>query len=116
MPGPVDALDLVVPVAVVPGRRRQSSSTRQPASAPASASRATRASATTGTAACLKASTGATLRLTKRTSGLVKMLWEAVAKSAQRVPTPTTTSASRAMALAPSVPVTPIAPRAEGWS
>ena len=96
--------------------RRQASSTVQPASASASASRATLASATTGMAACLKASTGATLTLTKRTSGLAKTLWEAVAKSAQRVPTPRTTSASRAMALAPSVPVTPMAPRAEGWS
>ena len=117
MPGPVDALDLVVPVAVVPGRRLSPVLVgRQPARAPVRASRASRASATTGVAACLNASTGATLTLTKRTSGLVKMLWEAVAKSAQRVPIPSTTSASRAMALAPSVPVTPMAPRAEGWS
>ena len=41
---------------------------------------------------------------------------DAVVKSEYRVPTPMTTSASRATMLAPFVPVAPIAPRADGWS
>ena len=45
-----------------------------------------------------------------------KMLREAVVKSLQRVPTPRTRSASRAIALAAVVPVAPIAPTACGWS
>ncbi len=36
-------------------------------------------------------------------------------KSLNRVPTPITTSASRAMMFAPSVPVTPTAPKFSGW-
>ena len=117
VPGPVDALHLVVPVAVVPGRRSPPVVVGPPAGqGPGQRVQGLASVGDQGMAACLKASTEATLTLTKRTSGLVKMLWEEVAKSAQRVPTPTTRSASRAMALAPSVPVTPMAPRAEGWS
>ena len=55
---------------------------------------------TSGRPRCLAASTGATLMLTKRTSGSAKRLREAVVKSLQRVPTPSTRSASRASALA----------------
>ena len=58
---------------------------------------------------------GATLRLMKCASS-AKSEREAVVKSLQRVPTPRTTSASRAIALAAVVPVAPIAPSDCGWS
>jgi hypothetical protein len=64
----------------------------------------------------LKESTGATLRLTKRTSSSAKSVRDAVVKSLQRVPTPSTASASRASAFAAVVPVAPIAPTAHAWS
>jgi hypothetical protein len=47
---------------------------------------------------------------------LAKTLREAVVKSLQRVPTPRTTSASRASALAAVEPVAPTAPTDDGWS
>jgi hypothetical protein len=56
------------------------------------------------------------LTLTKRTSGSRNAVFDAVVKSDQRVPTPRTRSASAATRFAASVPVTPIAPRDEGWS
>ena len=66
--------------------------------------------------ACLAASTAATLTLTNRTPGSRKAVRLAVVKSDQRVPMPTTTSASAAIRLAASVPVAPIAPSDNGWS
>ncbi len=87
-----------------------------PSSASVSASSPTRASASSGSPECLIESIGATLRLTKRTSSLAKIEREAVVKSLQRVPTPSTTSASRARAFASVVPVAPIAPADCGWS
>ena len=92
-----------------------SASALQPSSAVESASSPLRASATSGSPACLKASTVATLRLMKRASS-ANSEREAVVKSLQRVPTPRITSASRAIALAAVVPVAPIAPSDCGWS
>jgi hypothetical protein len=62
----------------------------------------------------LAVSSPATLTLTKRTSGSWNAVFEAVVKSLQRVPTPITTSASRARRFAAGVPVAPIAPSAAG--
>ena len=84
--------------------------------AAASASIASRASATIATAECFPASASATFTLTKRTSGRANAVLDAVVKSVQRVPIPMTRSASRAMRFAASVPVAPIAPRESGWS
>ena len=56
------------------------------------------------------------LTFTNRTSGSRKAVFEAVVKSLQRVPMPITRSASAATRFAANVPVTPIAPSAEGWS
>ena len=58
-----------------------SASAAQPSSASWSASRPRRASPTSGTATCLCASSGATLRLTKRTCGWAKIVRDAVVKS-----------------------------------
>ncbi len=53
---------------------------------------------------------------TKRTPGSWKADFDAVVKSLHRVPTPMTTSASRARRFAADVPVAPTAPRLSGWS
>ena len=74
-----------------------------------SASRPSRASATSGSAGVLERVDGGDVEVDedarRRTSER-----DAVVKSLQRVPTPRTTSASRAAALAAVVPVAPIAP------
>ena len=54
--------------------------------------------------------------LTKRTPGAANTVRDAVVKSLHRVPTPSTTSASRANAFAAVVPVAPTAPTDRGWS
>ena len=97
-------------------RCSHAASTRLPASSWCSASSATRASATTGRPLCFAASNDVTLMLTKRTPGSWNADFDAVVKSLQRVPTPITTSASRASRLAAAVPVAPTAPRLSGWS
>ena len=66
------------------------------------------------TPACLAASSAVTLRLTNRTSGCWNAVRDAVVKSLYRVPTPITTSASRASALATGEPVDPTPPTACG--
>jgi hypothetical protein len=65
---------------------------------------------------CFAASKPVTLTLTNRTSGLANAVREALVKSLYRVPTPITTSASRASALATGEPVEPTPPTAQGWS
>ncbi len=62
----------------------------------------------------LAASNAATLRLTNRTSGSANAVRDAVVKSLYRVPTPMTTSAAAASALAGGVPVEPTPPTAWG--
>ena len=52
----------------------------------------------------------------KRTSGCWKAVFDAVVKSEYRVPIPMIRSAPPAWRLAPSVPVTPMAPSDCGWS
>jgi hypothetical protein len=64
----------------------------------------------------LAASKAATLMFTKRTPGSWNADFDAVVKSLQRVPRPTTTSASRASRFAAALPVAPTAPRESRWS
>ena len=92
------------------------SGARWPSSVLVSASSPARASATSMVPACLAASNAVTLRLTNRTSGSANTVREAVVKSDQRVPMPSTTSASAASAFAAWVPVEPRPPTARGWS
>ena len=58
----------------------------------------------------------AMLQLTNRTPSTANAVRDAVVKSDHRVPTPITTSAVRARALAAVVPVAPMAPTDWGWS
>jgi hypothetical protein len=87
-----------------------------PPSAASSAESPARASATIGNADSLAASNPATLMLTNFTSGFWNAVRDAVVKSLYRVPTPITTSASRASRLATGVPVEPTPPTEFGWS
>ena len=75
-----------------------------------------RASATSGRACALAASSSATLMATNRTSGSCQAVQLAVGKSDRRVPIAMTTSASLATAFAAEAPVAPSAPRLSGWS
>jgi len=78
--------------------------------------RVSRASATTISAECLAASKASTLTLMNATSGLAKIVCDAVVKSEYRVPMPITRSASRATVFAAVLPVEPTPPTAIRWS
>ena len=85
----------------------------QASSLESSAASAVRPSPTTGNARCLTASNGCTLTAMNRRSGFLNNAQEPVMKSANRVPTPTITSACAARAFAPPVLVTPTAPMSQ---
>ena len=74
------------------------------------------ASATSGSARCLPASKGCTLRPMIVLPAFLNSAQEPVVKSCSRVPTASTTSASSASRLAADVPVTPTAAMLSGWS
>ena len=114
---PIQALDLLIPLLVEPrglvaiARLDRVALQRIPSS-----SIVARASPTSGGPSCFAASKSATLTLMKLTPACANAVFDAVVKSDQRVPIPITRSASAAMRLAANVPVTPIAPSADGWS